>query len=128
LFLTAAVTAISGIALVAGGRYLLHAWVGDIVAPSMSLMIGLALWSGVSAIGTTQAMVLNGLGALRIQALCAVIATCLALAGKIFLVSRIGVAGAVWATVPVYVLVVLIPSALATRHCLRSVKTQAGQG
>lgn len=121
LVAAASVAALIGAALTVFGSFIIRAWVGDTVAVSTSLMAGLAVWTAMSAVGSAQAVALNGMGVLRIQAVCAAAATTLAVIAKIAMVRRFGVEGVVWSTVPIYLLVVLLPGAAAARHHLHAV-------
>lgn len=126
IFMAGAVAALVGTSLVIWGEHVIRAWVGNSVTVSTSLLAGLAVWTTLSAIGSAQSIALNGMGVLRAQAACAVVATLLAVIAKILLVSRFGIEGAVWATVPVYFVIVLLPGAAVARQHLAGLEASHG--
>ncbi len=85
--------------LVTFGSPLIRLWVGNVIIPSTSLLLGMGVWQIALAAGGALAMYLNGANIVRFQM---VIATMTAISGillKILLVKSIGVSGAVWASV-----------------------------
>jgi O-antigen/teichoic acid export membrane protein len=99
---------------------LLHWWVGDSIHPSWALVAGLAVWKTIEAGANSVAMFLNGAQIIRFQILTATAGGIAILTLKIGLVSRFGVAGAVWATIVGYSLCVGLPAAFRIKQLLRA--------
>jgi O-antigen/teichoic acid export membrane protein len=74
---------------------ILQVWIGGAVSPPQLLVVGVAVWTVLSGIGTSLAMLLNGLHVLRFQIGTAVVMAVLNVALSVFLASRIGVAGVI---------------------------------
>jgi O-antigen/teichoic acid export membrane protein len=107
-------------ALVIFGDSLLDLWVGGAVESSTALLVGLGVWTVLGGTGATVAMFMNALGALKIQVILAFLFTAFNLPLSIILVSRIGVAGAIWGTVISYVVFVAIPLAFIMPRLLNT--------
>lgn len=90
----------------------LDIWIGGAVSPPFLLVAGIAIWTVFSAVGTSMAMLLNGLHILRFQIVTAVVMAVLNVSLSIFLASRIGVAGVILGTVIAYPVATLIPLSL----------------
>jgi O-antigen/teichoic acid export membrane protein len=101
-------TVLSGVLALAGPD-LIHRWVDGAVAPSHLLIVGFCAWVLMSALGNVCAMLLNGVGEIRLQAIFAVAMAAVNLVLSIWLTSLIGPAGAIWGTVLSYVSLVLVP-------------------
>src|SRR5256885_15367442 len=71
LVLAAVINVPATLVLLAAGRQIVHLWVGDKVTPSALLLAALACWALLNAVGGPLAMLLNGLDAIRFQAVCA---------------------------------------------------------
>jgi len=91
---------------------ILHAWVGDVVTPALSLLAALAVWKVIEAVGNGVAMFLNGATVIALQVVAAFTTAVAAISLKLVLVPSIGVAGAVWATIVAYLLFTGIPYAV----------------
>jgi O-antigen/teichoic acid export membrane protein len=116
-----AITALAAALLVVFGRPIIHAWVGDSITPSYSLLIGLGVWSILSVGGTAVAMFLNGASIIRFQV---IIASCMAVAAlvlKIVLATTIGLPGVIWGTVIAYTVLSVIPVAIYVPRLVRSI-------
>ena len=81
------------------GPTLLHAWVGSAVQASPILLLGLALWRVLEAGGNAVSMFLNGSRVILFQVGTAITTGIVILTLKFVLVSQMGVAGTVWATI-----------------------------
>ncbi len=84
------------------GDELLSLWAGHHIATPIALLLGMALWKIIEAVGNTVAVYLNGHGLIREQVLMSVMTGFSAICGKFYLVQNWGVAGAIWATIMAY--------------------------
>jgi len=109
IYISLAVGTACALVLVIGGRSILHLWLGRDLETSTGLLVGLGLWTVLAGVGTAIAMFLNGTGILRVQVVLALLMTVANVGLSIFLVSRIGIEGAIWSTVISYSLIVMIP-------------------
>ena len=116
-------SALVSAALVMLGPWLIHAWVGTAVLPSLLLLVGLAAWKTVEAGGSALAVFLNGAHVVRLQVVMAIATAASALPLKIYLVNNIGVAGAVWATVVCYSLLTALPTLVLLPRLVRRLTT-----
>jgi O-antigen/teichoic acid export membrane protein len=100
---------LGSIVLVCAGSWIITLWVGNVIATSMLLLVGLGIWQvlqpGISAI----VMYLSGANALRFLAIVGVTTAILAIALKIYLVPVMGISGVVWASILSYVFCTCIP-------------------
>lgn len=119
LLLAAAINIPSAIFLTAAGPTILHLWVGDKVHPETILMFGLGLWVIMNTVNGPLSMLLNGANAMGFQAGCAVAMAAANVAISVFLVYRIGVAGAVWGSIIAQAVFVLLPSAWYVPRLMR---------
>jgi len=85
----------------------------------MVLMVGLGVWVIMNTVNGPLAMLLNGANAMGFQATCAVAMAVANVAISVFLVYRIGVAGAVWGSIIAQVVFILVPSAWYVPRLLR---------
>jgi hypothetical protein len=95
--------------LVIAGKAIVHVWVGPQIQPSFLLLLGLGSFTVLTGLGSTLSMFLNGTNLLKFQVVCAALMAAGALALKIWLAGRIGVAGVIWGTVIAYSIFVAIP-------------------
>src|SRR5260370_25163955 len=73
ILLGLAVAIPANLLLIALGRPIIRLWVGPQIVPSFLLLAGLATWAILSGIGGPMDMFLNGIGFIRIQAICPVL-------------------------------------------------------
>ncbi len=99
-------------ALVSCGGFILRIWTGKPISPPFLLLLGFGLWSIFAITGSAVAMFLNGSGAIRFQAGCAIAMGFVALIAKIFLCQRFGLTGVIWATALSYLVCIALPMAL----------------
>lgn len=118
VLLAAAVNVPATIVLFAAGRPLVHLWVGDRVTPSTLLLAALACWALLNTFGGPLAMLLNGLDAIRFQAVCAAAMMLANLGLSIGLTSAVGVSGVVWGTVLAQLAFVFVPAAFVVPRLL----------
>jgi O-antigen/teichoic acid export membrane protein len=109
LCVTAVIMGITSTFLVVFGAPIIKLWAGPQITPTLPLLVGLGLWMVLFAEGNAIAMFLNGISALRFQAMIAVAMAFSSLILSLLLVPAIGVAGVVWGTIIAYVLFVVIP-------------------
>jgi len=112
----------SGVVLVFLARFLIHLWVGSLIQPSTSLLIGLALWLLLSTLGNVVAMLLIALRQLKLQVVLACLMAVANVFLSVYLARRMGVAGLIWGTVISYVVFAVVPYAfilprLLRKHC-----------
>ncbi|MBA2381789.1 MAG: oligosaccharide flippase family protein [Chloroflexi bacterium] len=112
--------------LIIGGQRLIRIWVGDSVSPPPALLACFGLWTIFSAVGSAVAMLLNGAGEIRIQAIAAIAMALANLALSIWLTFQIGVAGVMVGTLVAYLTLVLGPMSIYVPIVLRRL-TERGQ-
>jgi hypothetical protein len=76
-------------------------------------MLGLGMWKIIEAGGIATTMFLNGANNVRLQAGLATLMAFAAILLKIWFVSWIGIAGAIWATILAYLIFVALPLSFA---------------
>jgi O-antigen/teichoic acid export membrane protein len=99
LFASIGVTTVLSATLIVFGPWIISVWTGPTVVPSFALLLGLGIWKVIEAGGNAVSMFLNGANVIRFQLVLAALMASLAVVLKIFLVTRVGLAGVVWATV-----------------------------
>lgn len=109
IWLAAGVAGAGSLLLLAFGPAILHLWVGEAIAPPMLLLVALAVWKVMEAMGSAVAMFLNGARVVTLQVVVASTTALAAIGLKFLLVPSVGIAGAVWATVIAYVIFAAIP-------------------
>jgi O-antigen/teichoic acid export membrane protein len=97
--------------LIAFGLQLVHGWVGPQISPPAALFWGLGIWGVLTGINWPFAMFLNGINAVRFQAVCAALMAVSSISLSIFLTRRIGLPGTVCAMIAAQILCVLVPIA-----------------
>jgi O-antigen/teichoic acid export membrane protein len=107
---TLAVSVLCALVLVPLTPWLLHLWVGDeVAAPSLDLRLALGAYVVVMTSSATLAAYLNAMSQLRLQAWLGAVMAVSNIALSVALVTSIGVAGPVWATVITQTVIVLLP-------------------
>lgn len=91
---------------------IIEVWVGAAISPPMLLVIGMAIWTVLGAVGSSLAIPLNALHRLRVQIVTAVAMGVLNVTLSIYFASRIGVSGVILGTVIAYPIATLIPLAM----------------
>lgn len=110
---------IASLIFVLWGDKILSVWIGYDVHVSLVLLIGMAMWRIAEACGNSVAMFLNGANVVKAQVVSCVFLLVCAIPLKIYLIQRIGVAGAVWGTFIAYVICVLVPYVFLTPGLLK---------
>lgn len=106
--------------LILGGQTIIHYWVGDVVRPSLLLLLGLGVWRVVEACGNCLAFYMNGANLMKMQAGIGFVSAFIKLGVKIMLVKSIGVAGIPWGNSVAFVLTSGLPFLfLIRRHLAR---------
>jgi O-antigen/teichoic acid export membrane protein len=84
-------------------------WVGpQVVAPAL-LLVGLGSWALLNSLCGTLAMFLNGVGFVRMQAICSALMAVSNVTLSIYLTHRIGISGVIYGTIVSQIIFVLIP-------------------
>ena len=103
--------------LILGGP-LIHFWAGDQIAAPLSLLAGFGLWIVLSSVARSMTTLLNGANVVRFQVICAVPMSVANVAGSIFLVRKIGVAGPIYASAIAQLAFIVVPYGLYLRKFL----------
>jgi len=98
------------------GDTLIRIWAGPEVVPSTTLLIGISVWSVLMVLGTVIAALLNGLHVVKFQAINAVLNATANILFSIYLVGKIGVAGAIFGTISAHTIFTLLPCWYYIRH------------
>jgi O-antigen/teichoic acid export membrane protein len=117
--LAAGLATLGSTVLVIAAPVILHWWVGIAISPPFILLLGFGLWKIVDAIGNAIAMFLNGARIVLFQVSIALALMVTAVPMKLLMIDRLGVAGAVWATLLSYLLTVLFPIVAFRRRLFR---------
>jgi O-antigen/teichoic acid export membrane protein len=129
LWWTLLVSAVLATILMLFGKVILYHWVGPQIRPSLSLLLGMAIWSVLGALGGALAMFLNATNLIRFELMCAVPLAFTAILAKIFLARWIGIPGIIWGLVIAYALTTALPYAVYIPRALSTRKEGlAGQG
>ncbi len=91
------------------GDTIIRVWAGPEVVPSMTLLIGISIWSVLLVVGNVIAALLNGLHVVKFQAINALLMATANILVSIYLVGKIGVAGAILGTISAYTIFTLLP-------------------
>ena len=121
--LAAVLAGAGAMALLAMFGPLTELWLQRQPAVSSTLLVGLAAWSLINALGTSIAMFLNGAHVVWEQTVIAVVFAGVCLAAKLYFVGRHGLDAIPWATSITYTLVVLVPYGLLLPGILRRLST-----
>lgn len=111
--------------LVLAGPALLRLWVGNAVVVPFALILGFGGWKVIEAGGTALAMFLNGVNALRIQMVFAVVNVLTSLLLKIWLIDLFGLPGVMYATIIAYGLIALPPLVWVVRRSMAQIAARA---
>jgi O-antigen/teichoic acid export membrane protein len=125
LLLAAAINIPAALFFTVAGPFVLHLWVGDHVHPTTELMVGLGIWLVLNTFNGPLAMLLNGANRMAFQAVCATFMAVGNVAVSVFLVYRIGVAGAIWGSIVAQTIFVLAPSAWYVPRLLGQIRRAA---
>jgi O-antigen/teichoic acid export membrane protein len=95
--------------LLASGPAILTAWVGNVINPSLVLLVSLATWAILNSLNGPLSMLLVGSNAIRFAAGTSVLMAVANISLSIVLVARLGVVGAIIGSIIAQVVFVLIP-------------------
>jgi O-antigen/teichoic acid export membrane protein len=109
MLLALAITIPANLLLVVLGRPIIRLWVGPQIVPSFLLLAGLASWAILSGISGALAMFLNGIGFIRVQAICSVFMAVSNVGLSIYLTRHIGISGVIYGSLVSQILCVFIP-------------------
>lgn len=118
MLLGLAVVIPANLLLVGLARPIIRLWVGSQIVPSFLLLTGLATWSILSGVSGPLAMFLNGIGFIRVQAICSVLMAVSNIGLSIYLTRRIGISGVIYGSISSTVLFTLIPYFYCILHSL----------
>jgi O-antigen/teichoic acid export membrane protein len=108
--------------LVIFGNWLIENWVGPSVSPSLDLLIGMGLWSALTVLGGNFAALLNGLNAMRFQALTAALMAVVNILISIWLVKLIGISGVIYGSIISLIFINYIPLGFFIKKFLYEIK------
>jgi O-antigen/teichoic acid export membrane protein len=100
------------------GSRLVHLWVGKTVSPPLSLFVAFGVWGIQSGLAAPLTALLNGINAMRLQALCAAVMAVTNILSSIYLARHIGIAGVIWATIVTHFVFVLVPCGVHAHRIL----------
>jgi O-antigen/teichoic acid export membrane protein len=109
LLLGLAVAIPANLLLIALGRRIIRLWVGPEIVPSVRLLVGLAIWAILISICGPLGVFLNGIGFIRMQAICGVLMAASNVPLSIYLTHRIGISGVIYGSILSTILFTLIP-------------------
>jgi O-antigen/teichoic acid export membrane protein len=121
-------TGLPSIVLVVFGATLVRLWAGPAVVPPLTLLLGLGVWTVISAVGSAVSIFLNGANILRFQAVVAILMAISSLILKVFLSQAIGLPGIIWGTVIGYTVFSLMPTALLIPRFLLVLTARSADG
>jgi len=110
LLLGFAVNVPAAAAIFFAAPFMLAAWVGGAVQPPVLLLLSLAAWAALNSINGPVGMFLNGVGALRYQAIACSLMAVANLALSIFFTRRLGIAGVVLGSIVAQALFSYLPA------------------
>lgn len=105
--------------LVFFGADIIAIWIRKAVEPSAMLLVAFAIWKVLECLGSTSSIYLNARDKLRQQLLPALLFCGSAIALKFWLVARLGVSGAIWATIAAFAVFIVLPYIAIIRETLR---------
>ena len=109
MFLGVAVAVPANVLLIALGRPLIRLWIGPQIVPSLLLLVGLATWAVLMGVSGPLAAFLNGIGVIRMQAICCVLMAVSNVLLSIYLTRHIGVSGVIYGSIASQIVFVFIP-------------------
>lgn len=109
MLLGLAVAIPANLLLIGLGRPIIRLWVGPQIVPSFLLLVGLATWAVFCGVSGPLAMFLNGIGFIRVQAICGVLMAVSNLGLSIYLTRHIGVSGVIYGSIVSQTVFIFIP-------------------
>lgn len=120
LLLTFGVAAAAAAVLLLFAPQILRLWVGEGIDPSLTLLVGLAVWTVLESCGAALAMFLNGAAIVRPQLVVASLFTVTSIGLRLVLVSQWDVAGIAWGAVVAYLFTTALPYAVLVPRIVRA--------
>lgn len=117
--LSAAATIPIVLILIVSGPYLVARWTDERVHPDWWVYVGMGAFVASFAVANAFAMFLNGIQALKFQALTMTAMAIVNIVGSIILARLVGVAGIVFASVIAIGLLLIVPDVIYARRVLR---------
>jgi O-antigen/teichoic acid export membrane protein len=121
IMLAASINIPNTIFMVIAAPFILDIWLpaGDKVHPTTLLLLGFGAWTLINTLNGPFAILFNGANIVGFQAGCSVLMATANVIISVYLIQRIGVAGAVYGSVISQVIFVLIPDLWYMRRLLR---------
>jgi O-antigen/teichoic acid export membrane protein len=119
------VSALSGLALIVAGKFLVRLWTRGEVEPPLGLLVAMAGWNACIFLGSTVATLLNAMNALRVQVITSIALTVIGTAVRVLFCEWRGPTGMVWGTTLSYVVLAFIPVVYDLRRRLGELSTRA---
>lgn len=121
LVVAVAVTVPMSVGLLVAADPILAVWIGRDVEPPYLLLAATAVWTVMSALGSSVAAMLNGMHVLRVQVFAAVAMAILNVSLSVVLAQNVGVAGVMLGTVIAYPISTLLPMAVYVPRVLKAI-------
>ncbi|HEY3280926.1 MAG TPA: oligosaccharide flippase family protein [Armatimonadota bacterium] len=115
LAISLGISAPMGLFLVIFGTKILHLWVGPKINPSMTLLVGLGIWSVLASVSSTIATFMNGMSIMAFQVKVTTIASVVNICLSVYLTYQIGLPGVLYGSILTQAIVVMIPYLLYIR-------------
>lgn len=117
ILLSASIGTVMSFIMIGLGPTIIRAWVGTNAVPPEGVLLGLAAWVISSSINGPLAMLLNGLGQIKTQALAGVVFSIFMLVSCIWFTKYFNLPGAAWAFGITYTLPsIIVAGIIARRH------------
>lgn len=127
LLLSMGASSIMSGALVLFGPQLLNWWIGSAITVPLILLAGFGGWKVVEASANSMATFLNGVGALKIQVILALLSTFVSIIIKIWWIREFGIAGLLFAMSVTYLIFMLPFLFFSCRKALAKIEARSIQ-
>ena len=117
---TLILSSVLAVFLVMTGQWIVSVWTGHTLHPTFCLLLGLGVWKVMECMSFAFGVFFNGLHRIRLQVITALLTAACSIVLEIILVAKIGVSGAVWATVVTFALFTLAPWLVYLRREVRT--------
>jgi O-antigen/teichoic acid export membrane protein len=124
MFIAAAIAIPINFCLIGSARFVIRLWIGPAVLPSLLLLVGLGVWSVFTAVSGSLASFLNGVGFIKVQAICGVFMALTNIGMSIYLTRHIGISGVVYGSILSQLCCIFIPYGLLLPRLLARVERQ----
>lgn len=119
VILSILITLPASLLLVYWGDSLIHLWTGKELHPPLNLLIGVALWTVISAVASAVAMLLTGATMMKEQLYIGMVLLLVAVPTKIYSGQVWGLPGVILSGVVTYSFIVLIPYLIIGKRTLK---------